>query len=263
VQHCEFAGGGVSRGFDRSAGARRKRSGTLVCIKDPGMNEPAIANSSSRPSASPPYRIAVVEDLLETRQSLVQLLQTFAEFDCVCACANGEEALKQIPLARPDVVLMDIYLPEMSGIECTAQLKVLLPKTQILILTSAANENLVFPALKAGADGYLLKHSEPVNLRAALLDLVGGGVPMTSGIARRVVEYFRDETKVRDKAVHLSPREKELLTLLSKGYTNKEIAKDLSLSVETIHEYLKNIYEKMHVRSRTEAVVKYITMRPN
>jgi DNA-binding NarL/FixJ family response regulator len=226
------------------------------------MSPPASSKSSGKPAAAPRRRIAVVEDLPETRKSLVRLLQSFPEFDCVCACGNGEEALKQIPPARPDVVLMDIFLPGMSGIECTAQLKVLLPRIQILILTSADDEDMVFPALKAGANGYLLKHSEPVNLRAALLDLVNGGAPMTSGIARRVISYFCDPTKLRDMTVHLSPRENELLVLLSKGHSNKEIAGELSLSVETIHAYLKNVYQKMHVRSRTEAVVKYMAARP-
>lgn len=221
------------------------------------MSQPP-AKSSSRLAAIPIHRIAIVEDLLETRQSLVRLLRSFQEFDCVCECATGEEALKQIPLMRPDVVLMDIFLPRMSGIECTARLKILRPDIQILILTSAHDEDKVFPALEAGADGYLLKHIEPAKLRAALLDLVSGGVPMTSGIARRVAAFFREKAKLRDQAVHLTPRERELLTLISKGYSNKEIADKLSLTVETIRTYLKIIYEKMHVRSRTEAVVKYM-----
>jgi DNA-binding NarL/FixJ family response regulator len=226
------------------------------------MNRLPPAKSSAGPAAVPRCRIAIVEDLRETRESLVRLLESFAEFDCVCTCVTGEEAVEQIPLARPDVILMDIFLPRMSGIECTARLKALLPNVRILILTSADDEDMIFPALEAGADGYLLKHTEPANLRAALLDLASGGVPMTSGIARRVVDYFRDHAKLRDEAVHLSPRERVLLIQLSKGYSNKEIADKLSLSVETIRVYLKNVYAKMHVRSRTEAVVKYMTMRP-
>jgi len=222
------------------------------------MSSPAPLKTSVNVASDRIYKIAIVEDLLETRESLVRLLRSFGEFTCVCACATGEEALKQIPPLQPDVVLMDIFLPRMSGIECTARLKILLPRTQILILTSAHDEDKVFPALEAGADGYLLKHVEPANLRAALLDLVSGGVPMTSGIARRVAAYFREKAKLRDQPVHLTPREKELLTLISKGYSNKEIAGELTLTVETIRTYLKTIYEKMHVRSRTEAVVKYM-----
>jgi DNA-binding NarL/FixJ family response regulator len=216
-------------------------------------------NLSAPASAVAPRKIALVEDQREIRDSLLRLLKPFGEFRCVCACASGEEALQKIPPAAPDVVLMDIFLPGMSGIESTARLKALLPSVRILILTASDNENLVFPALEAGADGYLIKQVEPAVLRAALLDLLNGGVPMTSGIARRVVEYFRVKGKSRDELTRLSPREKELLVLLSKGYSNKEIAQKLSLSTETIHGYLKNIYDKMHVHSRGQAVAKYLS----
>jgi DNA-binding NarL/FixJ family response regulator len=120
---------------------------------------------------------------------------------------------------------------------------------------------MVFPALEAGADGYLLKQARPADLRDALNEVLSGGVPMTSGIARRVVEYFREKAKVRDEVVNLSVREKEVLLLLSKGYSNKEIAANLALSVETIHGYLKHVYEKMHVRSRAAAVAKYMSSK--
>jgi DNA-binding NarL/FixJ family response regulator len=210
-------------------------------------------------SGKPPvYKVALVEDQREIRERWVRLLESFGDFRCVCACSSGEAALVDIPAARPDVVLMDIFLPGMSGIECTAQLKGQLPQTQILILTASDDEEMVFPALEAGADGYLLKQSKPADLREALLDALKGGVPMTSGIARRVAEYFRQRAQLRDEVVHLSPREKEVLAMLSKGYSNKEIASNLSLSVETIHGYLKHVYEKMHVRSRAEAVAKYM-----
>jgi DNA-binding NarL/FixJ family response regulator len=152
-------------------------------------------------------------------------------------------------------------LPHMSGIECTARLKRLLPDTRILMFTSSDDEELIFPALEAGADGYLLKQGEPAALRTALLNLLAGDVPMTSGIARRVANYFRDRAKLRDQFVQLTPREKELLGLLSKGYSNKEIAAELSLSIETIHGYLKSVYKKMHVHSRAEAVMKYMSHR--
>lgn len=204
-------------------------------------------------------KIALVEDQKEIRESLIQLLRTFGGFNCVCACASGEEAVEKIPREQPDVVLMDIFLPKMSGIECTALLKGLLPNVRILILTASDDDELVFPALEAGADGYLLKQAEPDKLRAALLDLLRGGVPMTSNIARRVAGYFRDKAKVRDKIENLAPREKELLKLLSNGYSNKEIALKLSLSVETINSYLKSVYRKMHVHSRAEAVMKYMS----
>ena len=206
-------------------------------------------------------KVALVEDQQEIRERWTRLLESFGDFRCVCACSSGEEALRAVPAALPDIVLMDIFLPGMSGIECTARLKGLLPQTQILILTASDDEEMVFPALEAGANGYLLKQSKPADLRQALLDALKGGVPMTSGIARRVAEYFRQRARLRDDVERQSPREKEVLAMLSRGYSNKEIAVHLSLSVETIHGYLKHVYEKMHVRSRAEAVAKYMSSK--
>lgn len=205
------------------------------------------------------HRVALVEDRREVREQWAALLDSFEDFSCACACSSGEEALQTIPPLRPDIVLMDIFLPRMSGIECTVRLKQILPGTRVLILTASDDEEMVFPALEAGADGYLLKHSAPAELRQALLDVLHGGVPMTSGIARRVAEFFRKRGRARDQMVRLSQREREVLDLLSQGYLNKEIADKLALSVETIRSYLKNIYEKMHVHSRAEAVAKYMT----
>ncbi|HEY3857649.1 MAG TPA: response regulator transcription factor [Verrucomicrobiae bacterium] len=221
------------------------------------MNNVAHA---SHPTRSP-CRIALVEDQQEIRESLIRLLSAFPEFKCALECSSGEEALKQIPQNRPDVVLMDIFLPQMSGIECTRRLKLLLPEIRILILTASDDEETIFPALEAGADGYMLKQSTPANLRAALLDALNGGAPMSSGIARRVVGYFREKSKQRVEVASLSQRERELLNLLAKGYTNKEIARELALSVETIHGYLKNVYKKMHVHSRAGAVANYTALK--
>ncbi|HVV01646.1 MAG TPA: response regulator transcription factor [Verrucomicrobiae bacterium] len=223
------------------------------------MTSEASAPRNERTSAQ--RSIALVEDQREIRESWVRLIGSFREFCCVCACASGESALIEIPKARPEVILMDIFLPGMSGIECTARLKELLPGAQILILTAADDDEMVFPALEAGADGYLLKQARPAELREALLDVLHGGVPMTSGIARRVVDYFRERGKTRGEVIRLSPREKEILVMLSKGFSNKEIAEQLTLSVETVHGYLKKVYEKMHVRSRAEAVAKYMSSR--
>ena len=175
-----------------------------------------------------PVRVAMVEDEREIRDSWVKLLGTFPDFACVCTCASGEDALKQLPSIRPQIVLMDIFLPRMSGIECTAKLKELLPNAHILILTSVADDELVFMALQAGADGYLLKSTQPAELEAALRDLLRGGAPMTGAVARRVVRYFRQKKKPKDTALGLSTREEEVLILLSKGYGNKEIAADSS-----------------------------------
>ena len=166
-----------------------------------------------------------------------------------------------IPAVNPDIVLMDIFLPRMSGIECTARLKLSLPKIQILMLTAVEDDELVFMALEAGADGYLLKRTTPEDLRMAMLDVLGGGAPMTSEIARRVVESFRRAAKSPKPTVNLSAREEEVLILLSKGYSNKEIASQLSIGNETVGSHLKHIYEKMHVRSRAEAVARYMTSK--
>lgn len=210
----------------------------------------------------PPLRVALVEDQPEIRESWKRLLESFADFECVGTCSSAEECLRVLPGVQPDVVLMDIYLPRMSGIEGTARLKALMPRVQIVILTAVDDDELVFLALEAGADGYLLKRTKPTDLRAALLDVFTGGAPMSSEIARRVVESFRKKTQVRDETTGLSRREEEVLVLLSQGYSNKEIAERLQLSVDTVRSHLKHIYEKMHVRSRTEAVARYMRHKP-
>ena len=212
-------------------------------------------------TAKPTVRVILVEDKPGVRDSWVKLINSLPGFSCVQTCASGEDALRVIPAMSPDVVLMDIFLPRMSGIECTARLKLQLPKIQILILTAVEDDELVFMALEAGADGYLLKRTKPEDLKAAMLDVLGGGAPMTSEIARRVVESFRRTSKQTKETVHLTTREEEVLILLSKGYANKEIADQLSISPETVGSHLKHIYEKMHVRSRAEAVARYMTSR--
>jgi DNA-binding NarL/FixJ family response regulator len=221
----------------------------------------AIAAGSVAPHAKVPIKVALVEDKPDVRDSWSRLISNLEDFSTVCTCSSGEEALRLIPPARPDIVLMDIFLPRMSGIECTARLKAVLPQTQIVILTAMDDDELVFLALEAGADGYLLKRTKPEDLRAALLDVLGGGAPMTSEIARRVVESFRHRAKTRDEVVHLTTREEEVLVMLSKGYSNKEIADRIELSVDTVRSHLKHIYEKMHVRSRAEAVARYMTSK--
>jgi DNA-binding NarL/FixJ family response regulator len=163
-----------------------------------------------------------------------------------------------VPVELPDVVVMDIQMPGMSGIECTVRLKQILPQTPILILTVSADTHTVFRALEAGADGYLLKRSRPEQLQAAILEVLSGGAPMTSEIARRVVASFRERVAKRDDTVRLTPREEEVLALLSKGYANKEIADKMSVSYETVRDHLRNIYERLHVHSRTEAVARYL-----
>jgi len=211
---------------------------------------------------TPLLKIVLVEDKADLRASWSRLINSFPDFSCAGVCGSGEEALRIVPSLRPDIVLMDIFLPRMSGIECTVRLKELLPKTQVVMLTGVDDNELVFMALSAGADGFLLKRTKPADLRAALLDVAHGGAPMTSEIARRVVESFRRPPKSPGQTVRLSAREEEVLILLTKGYSNKEIASSLSLSVETVGSHLKHIYEKMHVRSRSQAIARYITANP-
>lgn len=216
---------------------------------------------SSEYSKKSPLRVALVEDQPDVQKSWVQLIDAFDDIKCICVCASGAEALRLIPPANPGVVLMDIFMPGMNGIECTAELKAALPKTPVVILTSSDDDEMVFQALQAGADGYLLKRTKPADLRAALLDVLHGGAPMSSEIARRVVHSFRQKSSVRDDAVNLTTRESEILQLLTKGYSNKEISDKLDMAVETVRSHLKHIYEKMHVRSRGEAVYRFMAER--
>jgi|ERR1035437_1028768 DNA-binding NarL/FixJ family response regulator len=212
-------------------------------------------------SAKSPLKVALVEDQPKVRENWSRLLNSFSDLTCICTCKTGEEALVVIPEVAPDVVLMDIFLPRMSGIECTSRLKALLPKTQIIILTAMDDEELVFMALEAGADGYLLKRTKPEDLRAALLDVLGGGAPMTSEIARRVIEAFRGKGKTGDESLRLSLREEQILVLLTKGCSNKMIADRLEISVGTVGHHMKHVFKKMHVSSRTEAVVRYLASK--
>jgi DNA-binding NarL/FixJ family response regulator len=219
------------------------------------MNLPAKKTLPSR------LKIALVEDQPKVRDNWCRLINSFPDLSCICACKSAEEALRVIPEVPPDVVLMDIFLPRMSGIECTARLKALLPRTQIVILTAMDDEELIFMALEAGADGYLLKRTKPEDLRTALLDVLNGGAPMTSEIARRVIASFRGKTPNRDTSLRLSTREEQILLLLTKGHSNKAIADKLELSVDTICHHLKHIFEKLHVSSRTEAAIRYLNLQ--
>ena len=225
------------------------------------MSKSAKASSPLKISAKSPLKIALVEDQPKVRDNWSQLINSFPDLSCVCICKTAEEALRVIPEAKPDAVLMDIFLPRRSGIECTSRLKALMPEVRIIILTATNDEELVFMALEAGADGYLLKRTKPADLRAALLDVLSGGAPMTSEIARRVVESFRLKAKTRDESLRLSAREEQILLLLAKGHSNKMIADNLEISVDTVCHHLKHVFEKMHVSSRTEAVVRYMASK--
>ncbi|HYG23904.1 MAG TPA: response regulator transcription factor [Verrucomicrobiae bacterium] len=204
-------------------------------------------------------RIAIVEDNREFRNTLSRYVDEAPGHRCVGAFGSAEEALPAIPKLAPDVVLMDIHLPNMSGVACTRRLKDVCPSVQILILTVYEDSERVFGALKAGASGYLLKRADPADILRAIQEVKQGGAPMSSQIARRVVQSFRDETPQDPPRVEkLSQREEEILQELAKGYSTKEIADRTSVSVNTVRTHLQHIYEKLHVRSRTEAVLKYL-----
>jgi len=206
-------------------------------------------------------KVALVEDQSKVRENWVSLINSFPDFTCVCACVSAEDALLNIPQVVPDVVLMDIFLPRMSGIECTARLKAKMPDIQIVMLTAMDNQELLFMALEAGADGYLLKRTKPSELRTALLDVLGGGVPMTSQIARRLIASFRKTAKTTEESTHLSAREDQILQLVSKGHSNKLIADKLDMNYETVCTHLKRVFKKLHVNSRTEAAIRYINLK--
>ena len=201
--------------------------------------------------------IAIVEDNPSIRQSLKEWVDSAPDYRCVCTCKDAETALIEIPKIKPDVVLMDIQLPGKSGIVCTARLKSMMPELQIIVVTVYRDRDLLFQALKVGACGYLLKRSSPEELLRAIAEVRSGGAPMTGEIARMVVETFQKPTNKISTPDELSPRETELLDLVARGLTNKEIGPKLNISYDTVRAHLRRIYEKLHVRCRTEAVMKY------
>jgi DNA-binding NarL/FixJ family response regulator len=203
-------------------------------------------------------KVALVEDNVGLRVSWARLISNTPGFQCVCVCGSGEEALKKVPAAMPEVVLMDINLPKISGIECTALLKRRLPQVQILIVTVHSDNDRVFSALQAGASGYLLKRTGPADLLEAISDVMRGGAPMTGEIARKVIASFQRPAPAPLEEARLTRREEDILALLTRGYANKEIAEHLAVGYETVRTHLCNIYEKLHVRSRTEATAKYL-----
>jgi DNA-binding NarL/FixJ family response regulator len=206
-------------------------------------------------------KVAIVEDNVTVREGLRYLISSSPGFECVRTWGSAEDALEEIAGLRPDVVLMDIRLPGMSGIECIIRAKQLIPSTQIVMLTIFEDDERVFQSLAAGATGFLLKNTDPTQIMAAIQDVHRGGSPMSSQIARRVVATFQRPT-VPDPAFEmLSPREKEVLEYLAKGFLYKEIAQTLDISVETVRTHIRNLYEKLHVRTRMEAVNKALPKR--
>jgi len=202
-------------------------------------------------------KVAVVEDNKVIRESLAEFVQADPEFTCVCVCGTGEDALKVLPKHTPDIVLMDIQLPKMSGIDCTAQLKQLLPALQIIMVTVYEDTDRIYRALRAGACGYLLKRCTPEELIAAVHEVRDGGAPMSREIARKVISSFQEPLTAAAEVEGLSPREREILELLADGFPNKEIADRVGLTDGTVRWHLRHVYHKLHVRSRTEAALKF------
>ena len=201
--------------------------------------------------------VAIVEDVKEIREGLSSLISGSEGFSCINSYPNAESALNGINKDVPDVMLMDIGLPGMSGIDCIKKLKSINPKIQIIMLTVYEDDDHIFKALVAGASGYLIKKTPPVKILEAIQDVYNGGSPMSSQIARKVISTFRSMNKSSNETENLSAREQEILSHLAKGYRYKEIADKLFISKETVRTHLRNIYEKLQVRSRTEAVLKY------
>lgn len=232
---------------------------TFVPFSKPSDRARVSARSmTARAEAPGLIRVSVVEDVPGVRENLVHFLNHAEGLRCVSQHGSAEEALCELPGVKPDVVLMDIQLPKLSGIDCVRQLKARLPATQVLMLTVYEDSDRIFKALLAGASGYLLKGTSAEELVAAVRDVSQGGSPLNSLIARKVVQFFHTRPPSPDAAANLSAREQEVLGLLAKGLPYKQIADALGVNIETIRKHCHHIYEKMHVSSRTEAVVKYL-----
>jgi RNA polymerase sigma factor (sigma-70 family) len=204
-----------------------------------------------------PITVSIVEDNEKLRGTLARVLNRADGFRCVSQYANAEDALKDLPNVKPEVVLMDINLPGMNGVECVRQLKPLVPQTQVMMLTVYEDTENIFKALAAGANGYMLKRTSTEELIEAIHEVKRGGSPMTMHIARKVVQSFQ-RTAPTQPTENLSEREQQVLDLLSQGLIYKEIAEKLGISYETVHTYIRRIYEKLQVRTRTEAVAKFL-----
>ena len=205
-----------------------------------------------------PINVSIVEDSDKFRETLAKVLNRADGFRCLSHYPNAEDALKALPNDKPEVVLMDINLPGMNGVECVRQLKQLIPTIQVMMLTVYEDTENIFNALAAGATGYMLKRTPRDELLEAIREVHRGGSPMTTHIARKVVLSFQRAAPAASPTENLSPREQEVLDCLAKGFLYKEIAEKLNISYETVHTYIRRIYEKLQVRTRTEAVAKFL-----
>ena len=205
-----------------------------------------------------PISVSIVEDNDQLRGTLARVISRAEGFKCVSHFPNAEAALAALPKDNPEVVLMDINLPGMNGVECVRQLKQVAPKIQAVMLTVYEDTDNIFAALAAGASGYLLKRTRSAELLEAIREVHQGGSPMTTHIARKVTQSFQKAGPSPQPTENLSQREQEVLDCLSHGFLYKEIADKLGISYETVHTYIRRIYEKLQVRTRTEAVAKFL-----
>jgi DNA-binding NarL/FixJ family response regulator len=220
-----------------------------------------------------PIRIAVVEDDAGLCETFQQIFASAPDFRVVGICGDGETAVRQLPAKTPDVILMDINLPGMSGIECLRRIKETLPKVRVIMVTVYDDNDSLFQSLVAGADGYLLKRATRLRLLDSVREIVSGGAPISPQVARRMVEYFHQlrsqgQEKPAEAAAAsvdlqgLTAREQEVLAKLAEGFAPKEVATELGISWDTVRNHTTNIYAKLHVRSRSEAILKYLGRKP-
>jgi DNA-binding NarL/FixJ family response regulator len=215
-------------------------------------------HKSADPKLGERITISIVEDDSRIRWGLEAILQEEPDFECVGQFASAEEALKHLPVLKPKVVIMDVNLPSMSGIDCVRHLTACENPPQVIMLTVRQDSEIIFASLAAGACGYLLKPPTASQLVAAVRDVFAGGAPMTASIARRVAQSFKKQETKNPELNSLSPREVEVLELLAKGFAYKEVAGDLNISYSTVQRHIESIYRKLHVHSRTHAVTKFL-----
>ncbi len=203
--------------------------------------------------------VVIVEDDLLLQQHLIEIIKVAEDITCLGAVSSAEEAEQKIPVLQPDVVLMDINLPGKSGIDCIRGLKKCLPNLEVVMLTAYEEEDNIFRALKEGASGYIIKSSDSNHILEAIRDVFAGESPFSGPIARKMAMYFREERETQNERETLSPRETEVLKLLAAGYIHKEVADRLDLTVPTVRTYVRRICFKLHVRSKVEAIIKYLS----
>jgi DNA-binding NarL/FixJ family response regulator len=220
--------------------------------------EPAPGAEAKLPGAASPLRVCMIEDDRRVRETLRDFLNQSGQFTCIRAFADGESALAELPRLNADLVLMDVRLPAMSGIECTRAVKALMPSLPIVMLTAFDEEEFLFDSLKAGANGYLLKRTPGPKLLEALQEACFGGLPLAPFMAAKVGDYFQNLSKPPPGVEGLTQREQQALSFLADGFRYKEIAVRMDVGLDTVRKHVRSIYDKLHVSSRTEAVVKYL-----